>query len=277
MKQALAVDRNIAREMRSSIDLSLELNGVAILPPMDVHESLRLLKILGYRAEVSMIDPWYNKGVGGVREDYIQHILGILNLSIDISTHIYLWGFPETVARFVEKIPHPLNLVAWLTWYYKNSPSVIRGWRSSQMACLHLAHPKAKLYPEHFMNEVQKEKYLQRKLRYIPGPTTVIESALLVGFVGKKEQTGHPSQKPVPVYERLLLMATSEGDLVIDLMSGSGTTGEVAKRLNLKALLCDESEEYTQMIEKRLQLKRLALKKDIQYVLNNKSLLTPVE
>ena len=112
------------------------------------------------------------------------------------------------MARFIDDIPPPLGLVAWLTWYYKNNPSVIRGWRSSQNACLHLAQPGATLYPEHFLNEAQKNLQAQGKLRYMPGPTSVIEEvslspadvieqALLVGFVGKKEQTGHPAQKPL--------------------------------------------------------------------------------
>jgi len=40
----------------------------------------------------------------------------------------------------------------------------------------------------------------------MPGPASVIESSLLVGFVGRKEQTGHKSQKPVPVYEQIIRM-----------------------------------------------------------------------
>jgi hypothetical protein len=48
-------------------------------------------------------------------------------------------------------------LVAWLTWYYKNCPSVIRGWRSAQLTCLHLSKLGAPLYPEHFLNEAQEK------------------------------------------------------------------------------------------------------------------------
>src|SRR5262249_43891887 len=138
-----------------------------------------------------------------------------------------------------------------------NSPSVIRGWRSSQMACLHLSHPDARLYPEHFLNAAQRQKQAQGKLRYMPGPTSVIEEALLVGFVGRKEQTGHPAQKPVPVFEKLILMTTAADDLVIDPMSGSGTTGVAALRLGRRAILCDASEEYTQLAEDRLEVQRL--------------------
>ena len=38
----------------------------------------------------------------------------------------------------------------------------------------------------------------------------MIESPLLVGFVGKEEQTGHPAQKPIAVYDRLIRMSTAE-------------------------------------------------------------------
>jgi site-specific DNA-methyltransferase (adenine-specific) len=69
------------------------------------------------------------------------------------------------------------------------------------MACLHLSHPHAKLYPEHFSNDRQNELKRNGKLRYVPGPASVIEAPLLVGFVGRHEQTGHPAQKPVAVYE----------------------------------------------------------------------------
>ncbi len=148
----------------------LSREGVVVLPPADVHDTLRLAKLLRAPFSATILDPWYNKGVGGVRDDYIPYVLGILEQAERVSEHIFLWGFPEIIAPFVERIPHPLTLVAWLTWYFKNNPSVIRGWRSAQMTCLHLSHPGAKLYVEHFLNEVQLEKWAHGKLRYIPGP-----------------------------------------------------------------------------------------------------------
>jgi site-specific DNA-methyltransferase (adenine-specific) len=127
------------------------------------------------------------------------------------------------------------------------------------MACLHLAQPQARLYPEHFLNAAQQQKQAQGKLRYMPGPTSVIEEALLVGFVGRREQTGHPAQKPVRVFEKLILMTTLADDLVIDPMSGSGTTGAAALRLGRRAILCDVSEEYTELAEDRLEVRRIGI------------------
>ena len=263
-----------ATETRGIIQAALAADGVVILPPMDVEDSLSLLAGLAFRPVATIIDPWYNKGVGGVREDYKSYIIKLLSLSGVISTHVFFWGFPEIVARFIDDIPPPLGLVAWLTWYYKNNPSVIRGWRSSQNACLHLSQPGATLYPEHFLNEAQKNLQAQGKLRYMPGPTSVIEEvslspadvieqALLVGFVGKKEQTGHPAQKPLGVFEKLFLMTTKAGDLVFDPMSGSGTTGEAARKLGLTAIISDESEDYTQFAEKRLRTERVRLPESV--------------
>lgn len=235
----------------------LEADGVAILPPQDVTDTLETLDALGIHAQALILDPWYNKGIGGVRNDYQDFIVDLLSRAGKLSDHVFLWGFPEIVAPFVERIPHPLSLVVWLTWYYKNSPSVIRGWRSSQMACLHLSRSKARLYPEHFLNEAQRQKQTKGKLRYMPGPTSVIEEPLLVGFCGRNEQTGHPAQKPVAVFEKLILMTTAPGDLVIDPMSGSGTTGVAALGLGRRAILCDVSEEYTLLAEERLEVRRL--------------------
>lgn len=258
-QQPIIYHQDLLQEVRRAVQSSLSENGVIILPPMDAQKSLRLMALLGLRAQTTMLDPWYNKGVGGVRNDYQEHILNLLNDAAPISDHIYLWGFPEIVARFVERIPSPLNLVAWLTWYYKNNPSVIRGWRSAQMACLHLSRPGAKLHPEHFLNEAQKQKQAEGKLRYMPGPPSVIEAPLNIGFVGRKEQTGHPAQKPVAVFKRLYEMTTVTGDLIFDPMSGSGTTGEAARDLGRVAVLCDQSEEFTVIMENRLSIKRIEL------------------
>jgi len=261
-------------EAKQSIQAALAKSAVVILPPMDVNHSIHLMTSLEIKATTLMLDPWYNKGVGGVRDDYKDYIVALMEDSSHAADHVLLWGFPEIVALFIERIPQSLQFVAWLTWYYKNNPSVIRGWRSAQMTCLHMAQPNAKLYPEHFLNDAQKEKQAQGKLRYMPGPTSVIEEpapyepanvieqSLNIGFVGRKEQTGHPAQKPVAVYKRIYEMTTKEGDLILDPMSGSGTTGDAARQLKRKAIICDLSEEYTQIAEKRLGIERLKLNEE---------------
>jgi len=246
-------------------------NKIVILPPLDIFDSIALLKKFNINPTVTILDPWYNKGIGGVREDYVNFVTTILNEISIISDHVFLWGFPETVALFVERIPKSYKLTCWLTWFYKNNPSVIRGWRSSQQSCLHLSRHGVKLYPENFFNEDQQNRFNTNKMRFIPGPSSVLEEPLIVGFVGKNERTGHPSQKPVKLFEKLLKMTTKEGDLVYDPMCGSGTSAEASKNLNLNCIVSDISEEYILQVENRLNNKREKLS-NIKKIFSNGTL-----
>jgi DNA modification methylase len=225
-------------------------NPIKILPPQDVLKTLSLVKS---NVTTTILDPWYNKGVGGVRDDYHQWLNTVIEKTAKISKHIFVWGFPEIVYRVLDNLPSDFSLVTWLTWYYKNCPSVIRGWRSAQLACLHLSKNGSTLYPEHFLNDKQLEKQREKKLRYIPGPPSVIEVPLNIGFVGRREQTGHPAQKPEKVIEPLILMTTKENDLVLDPMCGAGTTGVICKKLKRRAILCDESAHWIKITKNRLK------------------------
>lgn len=40
-------------------------NPIRILPPMDVFDSIRFLKEARIRSSCTILDPWYNKGIGG--------------------------------------------------------------------------------------------------------------------------------------------------------------------------------------------------------------------
>src|SRR5579859_6412376 len=54
----------------------------------------------------------------------------------------------------------------------------------------------------------------------------------------------HPTQKPLALLERILLASSSEGDLVLDPFSGSGTTALAALRLRREAIALELSYEY---------------------------------
>ena len=223
-------------------------SSVEILPAADVLDTLRTA------GEVSavILDPWYNKGVGGSRPDYHEWLSDVIDAACNISQHVFVWGFPEIVAYQIPQLPDGIRLVSWLTWYYKNCPSVIRGWRSAQNTCLHLARDGATVYPEHFLNEEQLARWKSGKMRFVPGPPSVLEAPLNVGFVRRNEQTGHPAQKPLAVIKPLILMSTAESDTVLDPMCGSGTTGEACLHLNRNAILCDSSDEYLSISENRI-------------------------
>ncbi|MGD9855615.1 MAG: site-specific DNA-methyltransferase [Planctomycetaceae bacterium] len=67
-----------------------------------------------------------------------------------------------------------------------------------------------------------------------------------------KERTGYPTQKPVLLLERIISLATNEGDRVLDPFCGSGTTLVASQSLNRSAFGIDISDDAVEMSRNRL-------------------------
>ena len=67
------------------------------------------------------------------------------------------------------------------------------------------------------------------------------------------ERTGYPTQKPILLLERIIEIATDEGDLVLDPMCGSGTSLVAAKLLNRHWLGIDKEADAVEMARARLE------------------------
>jgi site-specific DNA-methyltransferase (adenine-specific) len=67
-----------------------------------------------------------------------------------------------------------------------------------------------------------------------------------------RERTGYPTQKPILLLERIIQLATNEGDTVLDPFCGSGTTLVAAHLLNRKAIGIDISEDAVGLTKQRL-------------------------
>jgi len=61
----------------------------------------------------------------------------------------------------------------------------------------------------------------------------------------------HSTQKPVELLKRIILTTTKEGDLILDPMAGTGTTGYVAKMLKRNFTMIEKKPEYVDVIVKR--------------------------
>jgi site-specific DNA-methyltransferase (adenine-specific)/modification methylase len=86
--------------------------------------------------------------------------------------------------------------------------------------------------------------------------TSVWRIPLCTGNERIKNEQGkkaHSTQKPEELLKRVILSSSSEGDLVLDPFSGSGTTCAVAKKLNRKSVGIEKEEKYIKIIKKRLE------------------------
>lgn len=68
-----------------------------------------------------------------------------------------------------------------------------------------------------------------------------------------KYRDSHPCQLPVHLLERIILMATDAGDIVLDPFNGTGTTAIAAKRLGRNFIGFEVDAEYVKITKKKLK------------------------
>ncbi|MDR3327423.1 MAG: site-specific DNA-methyltransferase [Prevotellaceae bacterium] len=71
-----------------------------------------------------------------------------------------------------------------------------------------------------------------------------------------KESIGYPTQKPEALLQRIIEMASNEGDTVLDPFVGGGTTVAMAEKLNRKWIGIDQSVQAVKVTEMRLDKQR---------------------
>jgi len=72
-------------------------------------------------------------------------------------------------------------------------------------------------------------------------PTSVLE------FANPRTKGGHPTQKPVPLFEYLIRTYTNEGEVVLDNCIGAGTTAVAAINAGRKFIGIEISEAYCKL------------------------------
>lgn len=73
----------------------------------------------------------------------------------------------------------------------------------------------------------------------------------------------HPSQKPLDVITRLVLIGTRPGDVILDCFGGSGTTGVVAQSFERRWVMIEREAEYNAIARERLAKVRLSLPEEL--------------
>lgn len=68
------------------------------------------------------------------------------------------------------------------------------------------------------------------------------------------ENTTHPTQKPEKLIAKLILASSNEGDTVLDIFAGSGTTPVTAKKLGRRYIGIELDEQYCVFAGKRLEM-----------------------
>lgn len=86
----------------------------------------------------------------------------------------------------------------------------------------------------------------------LKAPGKQMRSVWSIGMTPPSERVGYPTQKPLALLRRIILLTSQEGDLVVDPFVGSGTTAVVAASTGRRFVGIDQSPECIEMTQKRL-------------------------
>jgi DNA modification methylase len=123
-----------------------------------------------------------------------------------------------------------------------------RGWRISKEDLQALADDDRLYVPRGQDSNLYKKIYLHES----EGKPAMDLWDDIASIAQGSEERRYPTAKPVKLLERLITMTTDEGDLVLDPMAGSGTTGVACKNLKREYILMDQNPQAIAIMRERL-------------------------
>ncbi len=160
-----------------------------------------------------------------------------------------------------------LILRNWITWYkkdgfsstrkrYVNTQETILFYTMSDKYTFNFDDVRIPYISTERMVHAAKKGLLKNGKRWFPNEKgklcndvwEIASQRHKVKVDGKVQKPPHPTIKPDEMIERMICASSNEGDLVLDLFSGSGTTSKIAKNTNRQFIGCEANEEYIRIL-----------------------------
>jgi len=137
-----------------------------------------------------------------------------------------------------------------LIYDYKGYKPPEKGWRVDLARMKELDKDGRLFFPTSKTGRIQQKRYLS-EMKGNPVESIWDNIGMLQG--NSAEKTGWPTQKPVALLERIISMASNEGDMVFDCFAGCGTSMHAAHKLKRKWIGIDLSPTAMKVNKKRLE------------------------
>jgi len=136
-----------------------------------------------------------------------------------------------------------------LMYEYKGFKPPKNGWAISYEKMEQWDKEDRLIFPKNKNGRIQRKRYLD-ELKGKPVQNLWDDIDMISSQ--SKERLGYPTQKPIPLLERIIQASSNEGDIVLDPFCGCGTTIAAAQMLNRKWIGIDVTWLAIDLIEKRL-------------------------
>jgi len=240
-----------------------------------------LKKIDDNSIDLAIIDPPYNLNQGDwdsfkSEKEFLDFTFKYLDLvfpKLKSNASLYIFNTAFNSAFILNYLNNHMFYKNWIVWYKKdgfsasrkkftNSQETILFFTKSENDYVFNCDDVREPYLSSERIEAAKTKgILKNGKRWFPNPQGKLcpdvwefTSVRLTNKKnGKTVKQGHPTPKPLPMIERIIKASSNEGDLVLDLFSGTGTTAFACKKLKRHFVGCENNPEYVRLIKERLK------------------------
>ncbi len=220
-------------------------------------------------------DPPYNigKDFNGFKDkwefesDYLEWSYTWLNLCINKlkdNGSLYLMASTQSMPYFDLYLRDRLTILSRIVWYYDSSGVQAKKYYGSLYEPILYCVKDQRNYTFNSSDILVEAKTgaVRKLIDYRKSTPSVYNSEKVPGNVWEfprvryrmPEYQDHPTQKPTSLLERIIKASSNEGDVVLDVFSGTFTTSYVAKQLNRKSIGIELQEKYVQIGLNRLQI-----------------------
>ena len=239
-----------------------------------------VVEMLGSEIEDNSIDlifadPPYNigKDFNGFKDqwefenDYLEWSYNWLNLCVKKLKHngsLYLMASTQSMPYFDLYLRDRLTILSRIVWYYDSSGVQAKKYYGSLYEPILYCVKDKRNYTFNSSDILVEAKTgaVRKLIDYRKATPSVYNSKKVPGNVWEfprvryrtPEYEEHPTQKPTSLLERIIKASSNEGDVVLDIFSGTFTTSFVAKQLNRKSIGIELQEKYLQIGLRRLQI-----------------------
>ncbi len=200
------------------------------------------------------------------KDDYLNWCDDWMNEMVRVTKPegtIFVHNIPRWLSYYAECLNKLAYFRHWIAWdsggmplgktllpnhygilYYTKSES----YKDFKFYDIRAPHPKCRSCRE-FLKDYGGKKDLAHKF----GPLLSDAWNDIHRLRHKKRRDEHPCQLPVPLLERLILMTTDEGDVVLDPFMGTGTTAVAAKQLGRKYIGIELDPNYVEIANNNIK------------------------
>ena len=235
-------------------------------------DCLKLLKTLPDNCvDVTFADPPFNlkKGYNSYKDslklhDYLSWCEEWITEMVRITKptgSIFLHNIPKWLTYYSAILNKKADFKHWIAWDAPTAPMgkslqpshygiLFYAKDDRQLKFFELRHPHKRTRKAQILS---KDYGGKKSLLHPFGPLVSDVWTDIHRIKHNKYRDEHPCQLPIHLLERIILMSSDEGDIILDPFSGTGTTAIAAKRLGRKYICFEIDKEYVEITKDKLK------------------------